>query len=70
MLFAGSKTGGERAAAIYTVIETCKANGIDPQAYIADVTAKIAADWPASRWDELLPWNWRQIPEMPAAQAA
>jgi transposase len=69
-LFAGSKTGGERAAAIYTVIETCKANSIDPQAYIADVTAKIAADWPASRWDELLPWNWRQITEAPAAQAA
>jgi len=46
-LFAGSKTGGERAAAIYTVVETCKANGIEPQAYIADVTAKIAADWPA-----------------------
>jgi hypothetical protein len=52
--------------AIYTVIETCKANGIDPQAYIADVTA----NWPASRWDELLPWHWRQITEMPAAQAA
>jgi hypothetical protein len=69
-LFAGSKAGGERAAAIYTVIETCKANGINPQAYIADVTAKIAGDWPASRWDELLPWQWRQITEAPAAQAA
>ena len=57
-LFAGSKTGGERAAAIYTVIQTCKANGVDPQAYIADVTGKIATDWPAARWDELRPWNW------------
>jgi hypothetical protein len=64
------QTGGERVAAIYTVIETCKVNGIDPQAYIADVTAKIAADWPASRRDRLLPWNWRQISEAPAAQAA
>jgi transposase len=56
-LSAGSKTGGERAAAIYTVIQTCRANGVDPQAYIADVTEKIAADWPAARYDELVPWN-------------
>ncbi|MGW8278823.1 IS66 family transposase [Sphingomonas aurantiaca] len=69
-LFAGSKTGGERAAAIYTVIQTCKANGVDPQAYIADVTGKIAADWPAARWDELMPWNWAQQPAKPVAQAA
>ena len=48
-LFAGSRAGGERAAAIYTVIQTCKANGVDPQAYIADVIAKVAGDWPASR---------------------
>jgi transposase len=58
-LFAGSNTGGTRAAAIYTVIETCKMNGVESQAYIADVIAKIAADWPASRWDELMPWNWK-----------
>lgn len=57
-LFAGSKAGGERAAAIYSVIETCKLNGIEPQAYIADVIEKIASGWPASRWDELMPWNW------------
>ena len=69
-LFAGSKTGGERAAAIYTVVQTCKANGVDPQAYIADVTGKIASDWPAARWDELMPWNWAQQPTKPVAQAA
>lgn len=57
-LFAGSKAGGERAAAIYSVIETCTLNGIEPQAYIADVIEKIASGWPASRWDELMPWNW------------
>jgi len=57
-LFAGSKAGGERAAAIYSVIETCKLNGIEPQTYIADVIEKIAGGWPASRWDELMPWNW------------
>lgn len=58
-LFAGSKAGGERAAAIYTVIETCKLNGVEPQAYIADVIEKIAGNWPVARWDELMPWNWR-----------
>lgn len=52
------------------VIQTCKANGVDPQAYIADVTGKIAADWPAARWDELMPWNWAQQPAKPIAQAA
>jgi transposase len=62
-LFAGSKIGGTRAAAIYSVIETCKMNGINPQPYIADVIAQIATDWPASRWDELIPWNWQ--PEQP-----
>lgn len=69
-LFAGSRAGGERAAAIYTVIQTCKANGVDPQAYIADVIAKIADDWPASRWDEIMPWNWRAAPDQHIAQAA
>lgn len=69
-LFAGSKAGGERAAAIYTVIQTCKANGVDPEAYIADVIAKVASDWPASRWDELMPWNWHAATDQPIAQAA
>ena len=69
-LFAGSRAGGERAAAIYTVIQTCKANGVEPQTYIADVIAKVADDWPASRWDELMPWNWRAATEQDIAQAA
>ena len=60
-LFAGSKAGGERAAAIYLVIETTKLNGVEPQAYIADVIEKIASGWPASRWDELMPWNWTAL---------
>lgn len=60
-LFAGSEAGGERAAAIYSVIETAKMNGLEPQGYIADVIARIAADWPSSRWDELLPWNWQPL---------
>jgi len=60
---------GERAAAIYSVIETAKLNGIEPQAYIADVIEKIAGDWPATRWDELMPWNW-QPTQQDVAQAA
>ena len=57
-LFSGSRTGGERAAAIYTVIQILKANGVDPEAYIADVIARIADDWSASRWNELRRRNW------------
>ena len=69
-LFAGSRAGGERAAAIYSVIETAKLNGIEPQAYIADAMEKIAGGWPASRWDELMPWNWKSSETAPIAQAA
>lgn len=58
-LFAGSKAGGERAAAIYTVIETARLNDLELQTYIADVNAKIAGRWPQSRWDELMTWNWQ-----------
>jgi hypothetical protein len=54
-LFAESKAGDDHAAAVYSVIETAKLNGLEPQAYIADVIAKIAGDWPAVRWDELMP---------------
>jgi transposase len=56
-LFCGSDRGGQRAAAMYSLIVTAKMNDIDPQAWLADVLARIAAH-PASRIDELLPWNW------------
>jgi len=59
--FAGSDRGGERAAAIYTLIESAKLNGIDPQAWLADILARIA-DHPAKRLGDLLPWNWRTAP--------
>ena len=56
-LFAGSDQGGERAAAMYTLIITAKLNGIDPEAYLRDIFVRVARH-PASRIDELLPWNW------------
>ena len=57
-LFAGSDRGGERAAFMYTLIGTAKLNDVDPQAWLADVLARIA-DTPQHRLDELLPWNWQ-----------
>ena len=58
-LFAGSDRGGERAAFMYSLIGTAKLNDIDPQAWLADVLARIA-DTPQHRLGDLLPWNWRQ----------
>ncbi|MGZ9034694.1 MAG: IS66 family transposase [Rhodospirillales bacterium] len=66
-LFAGSDRGGDRAAAIYTLIETAKLSNVDPQAWLADALRRIA-DHPASRLADLLPWNW-QIPAIAAAAA-
>ena len=54
-LFAGADTGGERAAAIYSLIGTAKLNGVDPEAYLRHVIGVIA-DHPVNRVDELLPW--------------
>ena len=56
-LFAGSDRGGHRAAFMYTLIGTAKLNRVDPQAWLADVLARIA-EMPQSRLDELLPWHW------------
>lgn len=67
-LFAGSEPGGERAAMIYSLIVTAKLNGVDPRAWLADVLSRIA-DHPASRLNQLLPWNWQRI-EYPLASAA
>ncbi len=54
--FAGSDTGGDRAATIYTIIETAKLNCLDPEAYLRTLIVRIATH-PAKRIDELLPWN-------------
>jgi transposase len=61
-LFAGSDRGGERAAAIYSLIMTAKLNEVDPRAWLADVLAR-SADHPASRLHELLPWHWPRLSE-------
>lgn len=55
-MFAGSDSGGERAAAMYSLIGSCKLNGIDPRAYLTHVLTRIA-DHPINRIDELLPWR-------------
>jgi transposase len=60
-LFAGSDRGGQRAAAMYSLIVTAKMNDVDPQAWLADVLDRIA-EHPANKIDELLPWNWRPRP--------
>lgn len=67
-LFAGSDRGAARAAAMTTLIMAAKLNDIDPQAWLADVLARIA-DTPQNRLDELLPWNWRS-PQALMASAA
>jgi hypothetical protein len=55
-LFCGSDSGGERAAAIYSLIGSAKLNGLDPEAYLSHVLTRIA-NHPINRIAELLPWN-------------
>ena len=63
-LFCGSDSGGERAAAFYTLVRTARLNGIEPEAWLIDVIARIGSH-PINRLAELLPWNWSQ----PATQS-
>lgn len=57
-LFAGSDGGGHRWAVICSLIETAKLNGVEPYAWLSDVLTRMVEGHPASRLDELLPWNW------------
>lgn len=68
-LFCGSDRGGQRAAAMYSLIVTAKMNGVDPQVWLADALARIATH-PAHRLDQLLPWNWKQKASAMVAAAA
>jgi hypothetical protein len=66
-LFAGSDTGGERAAILYSLIGTAKLNGLDPESYLRDVLSRIA-EHPINHIEELLPWN--LVPNVPPEPAA
>ena len=57
-LFAGHDEGAANWACLASLVETCKLNGVDPQAYLTDVLTKLVNLWPAARLDELLPWEW------------
>jgi hypothetical protein len=59
-LFVGSEVGGKSAAIAYTLIETAKLNGVDPQAWLTDVLGRIA-EHKINRIDELLPWSWSRV---------
>lgn len=58
-LFAGSDGGGDRWAILCSLIETCKLNGVEPYAYLADVLQRMRDGHSVNRLDELLPWNWK-----------
>ena len=57
-MFAGSDRGGDRAALMYTLIQTARLNDADPQAWLADVLARLN-EHPIRDLDQLLPWKWR-----------
>lgn len=57
-LFAGSDEGGENWACLASLIETCKLNGVNPQAYFTDLLTRLVNGWPQKRIDELMPWHW------------
>ena len=65
-LFAGSDGGGEHWAVIASLVETCKLNGVEPQAYLADVITRIVNGHPQRRLDELLPWAYPATPALKA----
>jgi hypothetical protein len=68
-LFAGSDAGGERAAAMYSLLGTAKLNGLNPEAYLRQVLSRIA-DHPINRIEELLPWNLTTSAEPERCQVA
>ena len=66
-LFAGSHSGGERAAAMYSILQTAKLNGGNPEAYLTDILSRNAAGHPISRSFELMPWTFQALPSDIAA---
>jgi transposase len=68
-LFAGSDSGGESAAAIYSLVGSAKLNGVDPESYLRNVLSRIA-DHPIKHIEELLPWNVAASLQLPNQEAA
>ena len=64
-LFFGSHPAAEQAAVLYSLTRTCALQGVSPLAYLTDVLRKLAAGWPQSRIDELLPGNWQAATATP-----
>lgn len=58
-LFAGSHSGGQRAAAMYSILQTAKLNGVNPEAYLTDTLSQIAAGHPINRISQLMPWAYQ-----------
>ena len=56
----GSDEGGANWAAVASLVETCKLNGIDPQAYFTDLLTRLINGWPQARIDNLMPWNFHR----------
>jgi len=69
-LFASGDDGGARWAAIASLVETCKLNGVDPQRYFTDLLTRLINGWPNSRIDELMPWCWAKADDQPSSAAA
>lgn len=69
-LFASGDDGGARWAAIASLVETCKLNGVDPQRYFTDLLTRLVNGWPNSRIDELMPWCWASAGEQTSSAAA
>ncbi|MXP65958.1 IS66 family transposase [Roseomonas sp. M0104] len=69
-LFASGDNGGARWAAIASLVETCKLNGVDPQRYFTDLLTRLVNGWPNSRIDELMPWCWAKPGDQPSSAAA
>jgi transposase len=65
-LFASGDDGGARWAAIASLVETCKMNGVDPQRYFTDLLTRLINEWPNSRIDELMPWCWAETEPAPS----
>jgi transposase len=69
-LFASGDDGGTRWAALASLVETCKLNGVDPQRYFTDVLTRLVNGWPNNRIDELMPWRWTANENGPASSEA